>query len=411
MSGQFLVIQGARFGDLVQTGRLIASLAQGGGEIHLAVDKSLVPLARLLYPDAHAHGIGFHGPGDSLAESRKALAELRGLDFAAIYNCNFSRLTASLCRMFEAGRVIGYRPARGSIGGILRSAWCRMGFRLGARRCTTPLNLADFWAWFHDMPISPAFVNPPARGGGRGIGIALAGRDDRRSLPTEALAQAAQTVFHIKGAKSILLFGTAAEVPRARKLMRLFTPSMLEKTADLCGKTDWGALCAEMAGLDLLLTPDTGLMHLAARLGVPVLAFFLSSAWCHETGPYGEGHAILQAAPACAPCLESAACANAAICRNVYESSQFGRAVAYALDAGPATGAWPDDFQLWRSGLDDLGALPHLEAGSDKFAQMRRGIRIFIKSYLGLGAAMPNNGAARELLPASEWMLPPWRYC
>ena len=36
--------------------------------------------------------------------------------------------------------------------------------------------------------------------------------------------------------------------------------------------------------LDVLLTPDTGIMHLAAHLGVPVFAFFLSSAWCHETG-------------------------------------------------------------------------------------------------------------------------------
>lgn len=44
----FLVLQAARFGDLVQSKRLIRTLEQRG-RVHLGVDAGLVPLARLLY--------------------------------------------------------------------------------------------------------------------------------------------------------------------------------------------------------------------------------------------------------------------------------------------------------------------------------------------------------------------------
>lgn len=409
MNERVLVIQAARFGDLVQTGRLIAAAGQGGREVHLAVDESLASLARILYPETVVHGIGFHGKCDSAEGAASRVGELRQLDFAAVYNCNFSPITAALCRAFKSGRVIGYRPAHNSAGGLLRSAWCRMAFRLGSRRYATPLNLVDFWGYFHDMP--PPLTNPPARGGSRGIGIAVAGRAARRSLPVEALAQAARIAFKIKEPTAIRIFGTTAEAPAARKLMRLFSPTMLEKTTDLCGKTDWKSLCDEITGLDLMLAPDTGLMHLAARLGVPVLAFFLSSAWCHETGPYGAGHAILQAAPACAPCIESAPCPHAGTCGKPFESAQFGRAVASALTGCAPQADWPENLQLWRTDCDRFGALLHLEAGADKWVQAREQNRAFLENYLGLCSMPDTGGMTRELLPASEWMLPPGRYC
>ena len=44
-----IVIQLARFGDILQTGRLLRAL-ELEGETHLCVDQSLVPLARRLHP-------------------------------------------------------------------------------------------------------------------------------------------------------------------------------------------------------------------------------------------------------------------------------------------------------------------------------------------------------------------------
>ena len=52
----------------------------------------------------------------------------------------------------------------------------------------------------------------------------------------------------------------------------------------------------------MLLTNDTGTMHLAALLGVPVVAVF-GSTEPRLTGPLGNGHTILRHHVECSPCF------------------------------------------------------------------------------------------------------------
>lgn len=422
----FLVLQAARFGDLVQSKRLILSL-QTQGQVHLAVDKSLEKLARLLYPDAVIHPLFLHGHDEAraMAANRPAFAALRALRPDAVYNCNFSGLTGAICRLFAPERVIGYRPAPASEGGLLRSPWARLAFHLSRGRRASPLNLVDFWAWFAPSPLAPERVNPVARPGGRGLGVALAGREARRSLPTPVLASVIQTLSGLLGGPRIVLLGSAAERPAAHRLLRLLPPKMTRRVEDLSGKTDWRGLVDAVTGLDALVTPDTGVMHLAAHLGVPTLAFFLSSAWCHETGPYGLGHSVWQACPACAPCLESAPCPRNVACLDAFQDENFPRLLARAWaapDAGAAP-ALPAGLQCWQSGLDALGATLRLSAGEDTDGRLRRSARALLAEWLGLppGAvadAAPDTpetaGELRRLrellLPDSEWMLPQGRY-
>ncbi|MEG6594171.1 heptosyltransferase, partial [Desulfovibrio sp. 1188_IL3213] len=120
----FLVLQAARFGDVVQTGRLLQGLA-ARGQVHLAVDENLVALARLLYPFARIHGLCLHGRDEQgfLLKNTRVLEQWRHEHFSAVYNCNFSGLTAALCRIFEPEQVQGFRPAPG---GIWRSPWARV---------------------------------------------------------------------------------------------------------------------------------------------------------------------------------------------------------------------------------------------------------------------------------------------
>lgn len=410
-----LVLQIARFGDLLQTRRLILSLA-ASAKVHMAVDESLVQLARLAYPNVELYGLAAHGrPGyESLAKNERVFAKLRAIDFCRVYNCNFSGMTSAICRLFDSEKITGYRPSHNSLGGNLRSPWARAGFKSGAMRGTSPLNLVDFWGWFTDFPITPESVNPPARAGGKGIGIALAGREQRRSLPVSALAEVVNICFRMMSGPEIRLFGTQSESARARQLQRQLAPPAQRITRDLCGKTDWNRLVDELSGLDLLLTPDTGLMHLGACLGVPVIAFFLSSAWCHETGPYGIGHRIFQAVPSCAPCLESGPCNHNLACHDIYKSGQFLRAFSLALAGKPVAMA---GLQFWQSGFDDFGAKLKLLAGTDPHAGERARARSIIKQMLEQPCSSPQiedqeyEYLLNKFVPDSEWMLPPWRYC
>lgn len=407
----FLVIQAARFGDLVQSKRLVCSLAQKGA-VHLVVDTSLTALARLLYPFAAVHGLVLHGSPDShgLDGNRAVLARLRAAQFDNVYNCNFSGLTAALCRMFAPERVHGYRWQNGS---IARSPWAKTVFRLSQKRWASPLNLVDFWAYFAPEPVAPRSVAPVARAGGQGLGVVLSGREVRRSLSAPLLASIVTTVFGALGGVEVRLLGTAAEQPAARRLRRLLPPNVQAKALDLSGKTDWPGLIDAMRGLDALITPDTGSMHLATHLGVPVLAFFLSSAWCHETGPYGQGHYIWQASTGCAPCLESAPCPNNLACHTPFERRELLRSVAAVLSHNATAPPLGADLQLWRSDVDALGAVPQLLAGEDPHAALRGQARDFLASRLHLPHVQQKNSGTEVqhwLVDDTDWILPPERY-
>jgi len=69
------------------------------------------------------------------------------------------------------------------------------------------------------------------------------------------------------------------------------------------GKTSLEGLINLLRGCDLLLTNDTGTMHLAAMLGVPVVAVFGSTEPV-LTGPLGLGHTVVQHRVPCGPCFQ-----------------------------------------------------------------------------------------------------------
>jgi lipopolysaccharide heptosyltransferase II len=68
------------------------------------------------------------------------------------------------------------------------------------------------------------------------------------------------------------------------------------------GQTTLEQLIDELRLCRLLLTNDTGTMHLAALLGVPVVAVF-GSTEPRLTGPLGNGHIVLRHHVECSPCF------------------------------------------------------------------------------------------------------------
>jgi lipopolysaccharide heptosyltransferase II len=68
------------------------------------------------------------------------------------------------------------------------------------------------------------------------------------------------------------------------------------------GQTTLDELIDELQRCRLLLTNDTGTMHLAALLGVPVVAIF-GSTEPRLTGPLGNGHIVLRHHVECSPCF------------------------------------------------------------------------------------------------------------
>ena len=95
-----------------------------------------------------------------------------------------------------------------------------------------------------------------------------------------------------------LIFGTANEKPLAAEIMKGLPTS----ATDLTGRTTLLELSAQLRRCRVLLTNDTGTMHLAAFLGVPTVAIF-GSTEPQLTGPIGEGHVVIRHHVECSPCF------------------------------------------------------------------------------------------------------------
>lgn len=74
------------------------------------------------------------------------------------------------------------------------------------------------------------------------------------------------------------------------------------RCADLAGRTDLGAACDLLAGAALVVSNDSGLMHVAAALGAPVVGVFGSSDPRH-TPPLGARARSVSLALPCSPCF------------------------------------------------------------------------------------------------------------
>jgi len=95
-----------------------------------------------------------------------------------------------------------------------------------------------------------------------------------------------------------ILFGTKKDAAIGEQI----AAAIGDHCVNRIGQTTLDQLIDELRECSLLLTNDTGTMHLAALLGVPVVAVF-GSTEPRLTGPLGNGHIVLRHHVECSPCF------------------------------------------------------------------------------------------------------------
>jgi len=98
---------------------------------------------------------------------------------------------------------------------------------------------------------------------------------------------------------SWVVLGTAADTPLAKEILQDFDPA---RGVDLTGKTSLKELIAKLQTLKVLVTNDTGTMHLADFLGVPLVSIF-GSTEPRLTGPRSPHSIALRHQVECSPCF------------------------------------------------------------------------------------------------------------
>ena len=118
----------------------------------------------------------------------------------------------------------------------------------------------------------------------------------KRWLP-ERFAEVALAIARERPVQWIL-FGTAADAERGAAIENALGTNCVNRI----GQTTLEELTRELGECALLLTNDTGTMHLATLLGVPVVAVF-GSTEPRLTGPLGTGHHVIRHQVECSPCF------------------------------------------------------------------------------------------------------------
>jgi ADP-heptose:LPS heptosyltransferase len=363
--GRVLVVQLARLGDLVQTWPLLRRLRHQypGRGLDLLTDSRLKALHTLGPEVDHIWEVDLVGlpllaQRDLAAAYDRAQHLVEGFKahkYDLVYNLNFSRLSLLLTYLV-GGKVKGYLPAHGGRA-FLRGPWLALVYALVHARQVNRLHLSDVFRHLAPArgtePESPVLMS---RQGEPIIALQVATRHHRRTWPLTAFTRLAGLLVDNLGAR-IWLLGTKAEEPQGEALRVGLTPAQQERVVNLQGKTDLLELAARLREAHLLVSGDTGTLHLAAALGTRTLSVFLGPASCFETGPYGEGHYVFQAEPPCHPCVESGAGCPEPICQAMIPPEPVADLAIFLITNGkaPILHALPAGTRLYRSFFDPLG--------------------------------------------------------
>ena len=118
-----------------------------------------------------------------------------------------------------------------------------------------------------------------------------------KQWPFDRYARLADKIQAFTGSRVIIFGG-----PNDKNLGENISQKMKHRPIDLSGKTSLGEAMALIERCDLFITNDSGLMHVAAALDVPLIAVF-GSTNSITTGPLSQNSRIVQAPLECSPCL------------------------------------------------------------------------------------------------------------
>jgi heptosyltransferase-2 len=181
---------------------------------------------------------------------------------------------------------------------------------------------------------APAALTATARGAAAIVGICPGAEyGPTKRWPPERFIEAAR----LAGAEADMrfrIFGTSGDRAIAEEIAAALGPCC----ENLAGKTTLAELISNLRECSVLLTNDTGTMHLASHLGVPTVSIFGSTEPA-LTGPRGARDVVLRHHVPCSPCFLRE-CPIDFRCMHAVTAAQAAEAVLNLLRGG-ADGSIP----------------------------------------------------------------------
>ncbi len=229
--------------------------------------------------------------------------------FSQIINLSFSKLSGYLAYFINSeiknGLVFGENNEF-----IATDKWSRFFLSIVEHREFSPFNLVDIYTKI-GLNGERVLYEFDAKADedkkeDKIFGFVMGASTYDRQWPPELFAKTAELILEKYKQSKIFLFGTKEEKHISEKFFSQI--KQYENIIDLTGKTNLKDLGKAIDDIDILLTNDTGTMHIGWLKGKKIIELSLGPALYNTTGPYGKGHIILQPEIECAPCNYSTKC-------------------------------------------------------------------------------------------------------
>jgi len=332
-----LLLAITRMGDMLQASPTIAGLKRENPQAKLTilVDREFAPICRGIpgIDEIYEIDLAFvcrclhrdqDGVVDAFEYMEQVVDELKARNFDFCLNMASAGYTAILMKLLEIPDCSGW-IADEEGNRLIHSPWSMLfaAFVYHSNRDYNSLNLVDIFRCsagvtehplklMYDVPVDareflPGFLEELELGDdGPLICLQAGASQQKRQWAPAKFAQLCCMLIEQLNAR-VVLTGAKSEQGIVDALLASYSHPRLKSAV---GKTNLAQLAALLEQAEVLITGDTGPMHLAVAVGTPVVAGFLASALCYETGPYSAGNFVIQPQITCNPCNPNFPCSR-----------------------------------------------------------------------------------------------------
>ncbi len=163
-----------------------------------------------------------------------------------------------------------------------------------------------------------------------GLNPGAAYGSSKRWLPERFADVARRVITDLNG--SVLLLGGPKEAGIADDILQHIDSSLVTQASllNLAARTSLRELMAVIAEADLLVTNDSGPMHIGYAVGTPLVAIFGSTS-PEQTGPVTSTDRVIRKDIACSPCFERECRKNDLACMDLITAEEVYAAVKERL--------------------------------------------------------------------------------
>ena len=331
---KILIISLTRMGDLLQATPLMAGLRKKNPDVRLdvLVSSDFAPIAKSIpkINEVRIFNLKQFTPAEYKGELtlvtvyqyiEEFTEELKKSKYDVVINLSHSKMSAVMTSLLNVNDIRGITSS--DVGNrMIRHPWLRYFATINFNRDYNSFNLVDIYLKSGDLEasedrlllevdeeskkFSEEFLSQHGVAENDFlVGFQPGSSRKGRRWSTKSFADLGDRIASELNGK-VILFGVKSEADLGEEIGEM----MENKPVNAMGKTSVQHLSGLVRRCNVLITNDTGTMHIATAMGTRVVGLFFAHALPMETGPYSRGNIVFQANIPCSPCSYGVDCNN-----------------------------------------------------------------------------------------------------